>query len=340
MKSIGFIGAGLIGNERIKALAALVSGGVPLHAVGVVDPFSPQAGTRAASVGAPLLNSVDALVDKQPDLVVIAVPHDTAHELTAKVLRAGIRVLLEKPIGRNFDEGAALNALQRYSGQLLIGHNYRFFKGVQALFADLRRGRFGAPISLNFLLGHGGSPDDLKGWKLDPVRAGGGCLIDPGIHLLDLACQADRGTLTVLGGNCWNGFWKTGIEEDCHLLLQGSTIPTISVEISVVRWRSTFRVELFGTEGYGIIEGRGRSYGPQTYRRGVRWGWQSGRSQAESEELVLTTTGDEVFADELQAALNPTQNDWPKVATAEEALQAMALLKECRFKLGLSEEHR
>jgi predicted dehydrogenase len=340
MTSVGFVGAGLIGNERLKAFAVLAAAGVPLRAAGVVDPYSPQAEMRAASIGAPFLGDIGALLDQQPDLVVIAVPHDASHRLTATVLQAGIRVLLEKPIGRNFDEGKALSALQRYPGQLLVGHNYRFFKGVRALFGDLWRGQFGNPISLSILLGHGGSPDDLNGWKLDPVRAGGGCLIDPGIHLLDLARQADRGNLTVLGGNCWKGFWNTGIEEDCHLLLQGKAIPTVNIDVSVVRWRSTFRIELFGTEGYGIVEGRGRSYGPQIYRRGVRWAWQSGRSQADSEELVVTTSGDEVFADELQAVLNPTQASWPTVATAEEALQAMALLRECRNQLGLNNELR
>jgi predicted dehydrogenase len=190
---------------------------------------------------------------------------------------------------------------------------------------------------LSFLLGHGGSPDDFKGWKLDPVRAGGGCLIDPGIHLLDLACQADRGDLVVRGGTCWSGFWKTGIEEDCHLILSGSVIPTIGMSVSVVRWRSTFRIELFGTDGYGVVEGRGRSYGPQTYRRGQRWGWQGGRSQAESEEFVVTSTGDEVFLDEMKAILHPPE-DGPSVATAEEALRAMALLRDCRAELGLRDK--
>jgi predicted dehydrogenase len=340
MTSIGFVGAGLIGNERIKAFGALAHDGVPLRAAGIVDPYSPQAKERAASIGAPLLSDVDALLNQRPDLIVIAVPHDIAHKLTAMVLQAGIRVLLEKPIGRNFDEGNALRNCQCYPGQLLIGHNYRFFKGVQALFTDLRRGFFGTPISLSFLLGHGGSPGDVKGWKLDPVRAGGGCLIDPGIHLLDLACQAEHGNLTVLGGSCWKGFWKTGIEEDCQLILRGITFPTVSIDVSVVRWRSTFRIELFGTEGYGLVEGRGRSYGPQVYRRGVRWGWRGGRSQIESEELVVTTSGDEVFEDELRAVLYPTLKDWPKVATVDEALQAMALLKDCRYELGLSEECR
>ena len=81
-------------------------------------------------------------------------------------------------------------------------------------------------------------------------------------------------------GGCWSGFWKTGIEEDCHLLLGGKVIPSIDISVSVVRWRSTFRIELLGTEGYGLVEGRGRSYGPANLSKGRSLG-VAGRTNAE-----------------------------------------------------------
>jgi predicted dehydrogenase len=313
----------------------LLGEGEPLRAAGVLDPHHPDLPNRAARIRAPVLASIGEMIDAKPDIAVVAVPHDAANELARQLLAAGIRVLLEKPIGRSLREAEALAACEQRSRQLLIGHNYRFYRGVRALFADLRRGEFGTPISLSFVLGHGGSPDDVTSWKLDPMRAGGGCLIDPGIHLFDLACQAERGPLTVIGGSCWSGFWKTGIEEDCHLLLGGKAIPTIDISVSVVRWRSTFRIELLGTDGYGLVEGRGRSYGPQIYRRGVRWGWQDGRTQAESEELVIATPGEEVFVDEMRALLHPDQVVGASLATAGEALHAMRLLQACRATLGL-----
>lgn len=337
MKTIAFIGAGLIGKERIKAYAALRAAGMKVTAVGLVDPYSPRASSIAESISAPLFPDVESVIRLKPDLLVIAVPHDSAVDLTATALQSGIRVLVEKPMGRNLTEATKLASMQTYAHQLIVGHNYRFFEGVSALFKDLRSGIFGSPISLSFLLGHGGSPDDLKGWKLDAIHAGGGCLIDPGIHLLDLVCQAEESVPAVIGGNYWNGFWNTGIEEDCHLIFRGSKIPSITVDVSIVRWRSTFRIELFGTDGYGIVEGRGRSYGPQIYRRGRRWGWRGGGSQIESEELVVTTSGENAFTDELRAALEPNDERWPKVASAEQALEAMQMLSTCRNALDLSD---
>ena len=118
-----------------------------------------------------MLGSVGELIDAKPDIAVVAVPHDAANELARLLLAAGIRVLLEKPIGRTFREAEALAESEQRPRQLLIGHNFRFYRGVRALFADLRRGVFGTPISLSFVLGHGGSPEDVTSWKLDPMRA-------------------------------------------------------------------------------------------------------------------------------------------------------------------------
>jgi predicted dehydrogenase len=237
-------------------------------------------------------------------------------------------------LGRSLAEAKALAATAA-PGQLWVGLNYRFFAGISALYGDLRRGAFGRPIALAAVLGHGGAPGMEQGWKLDPVRAGGGALIDPGIHLLDLALLLTDETLDVRGGSTWTGFWGTGVEEECHLVLAGSQLPAVNLQISIVRWRSTFRLEVHGDEGYGVVEGRGRSYGPQTYRRGRRWGWQTAPSQAESEESVLETSGNDVFARELRALLFPGSVDGPGPCDAAQALEGMRLLEACRSHLGL-----
>jgi hypothetical protein len=100
------------------------------------------------------------------------------------------------------------------------------------------------------------------------------------------------------------------------------------LQISVVRWRSIFRLEIHGESGYGIVNGRNRSYGRQTYVRGPRWGWQNARDQAAAEELVLESDGNEVFADELDSLFFKKSATRP--CSAEEALQDMCLLERCR----------
>ena len=72
---------------------------------------------------------------------------------------------------------------------------------------------------------------------------------------------------------------------------------------TIVRWKNTFRIEVNGTEGYGVLEGRGKNYGVQEYRRGLRWGWLSGKPQGETEELVVTDLCVDSFYKETKSLL-------------------------------------
>jgi predicted dehydrogenase len=335
MIRVGLVGLGLIGRERLLAVQALREQGHPVELAGVLDPDPERVEFARARTGAAAAHDLAGLAAMQPDWFVVATPHDTAMDVVPRLLRTGAKVLVEKPLGRSLAEAEAVAAVAS-PGQLWVGLNYRFFAGISALYADVRRGTFGRPIAVGAVLGHGGAPGMEKGWKLDPVRAGGGALIDPGIHLLDLALLLAGEALEVRGGSTWTGFWGTGVEEECHLLLAGSRLPAVNLQISIVRWRSTFRLEVHGDEGYGVVDGRGRSYGPQTYRRGRRWGWQNAPSQAESEELVLETSGDDVFTRELGALLFPDSTGGPQPCGSDDAIAGMRLLEACRTQLGLA----
>jgi predicted dehydrogenase len=321
-------GAGLIGKERAEAVGVLRGRGRPIELVGIFDPNTDLARTLADASRSKVLTSPEEAWALRPTLCMIATPHDTAVELTRDALGRGLRVLVEKPLGRSLSEAQSLAGLAG-SGQLMVGCNYRFYAGIERAVKDLRDGWFGKLISVSMILGHGGSPGMEKTWKLDPVRAGGGCLIDPGIHLLDLVNVInDFKELSVVGASAWQGFWKTGIEEETHVLLRSPAGFSANLQISVVRWRSIFRLEIHGESGYGIVNGRNRSYGRQTYVRGPRWGWQNARDQAAAEELVLESDGNEVFADELDSLFFKKSATRP--CSAEEALQDMCLLERCR----------
>lgn len=187
------------------------------------------------------------------------------------------------------------------------------------------------------MLGHGCGPGQETTWKLNEERAGGGCLIDPGIHLLDLSTLIAADELKVAGGTTWSGFWNTGIEEDVNLILTAGDL-SVNLQVSIVRWLSEFRLCIRGVEGYGVVTGRNRSYGPQRYVVGRRWGWRSAPSQAASEVLELESDGMDVFVRETEALFFSEEEglkQWPRPATASEGLQTMKLLDDIRFYLGL-----
>ena len=272
--TIAVLGYGLVGKERVKALCDLHQQGFPVERILVVDPQLFHSNPPALPAIATPVSTLAEALSGAVSLVIIATPHDTAVKLLQEILPLSTHVLVEKPLGRCLEEASSIASKISSDDQLLVGFNYRFFPGIRQAIRDALSGQFGTLINVSMVLGHGGAPGMEKGWKFDPIRAGGGCLIDPGIHLLDLCSLLAPEALEPVGGTSWSGFWNTGIEEEVHLLLKSREI-TFNLQISVVRWRSTFRMEIHGTEGYGIVTGRGRSYGRQVYVRGKRWGWQN-----------------------------------------------------------------
>ncbi len=333
MKIVNVMGAGLIGQERFKAVAKLRGRGLPVRLGWVHDPFHPRLAELASAHDFKIEPDPDRFLALPADLVVIACPHDVATDYACRALKNGHQVLLEKPMGRNREEAARIASAAKKDRGLFVGLNYRFMPGIAALMRDCRERKFGQMVSLHLQLGHGGRPGDEKTWKLDPVRCGGGALLDPGIHLLDLCRQVLGKTPAVEAALAWKGFWKTGIEEDVHLLLKHEGI-NVSLETSIVRWRSRFEIFALGTDGYGRVTGRGRSYGPQRYRRGLRWGWRDGKTQAESEEAVLEDACEDSFAEELSACLGlaPASSICP--ADLADGLAVMELYQTARDRLN------
>jgi len=338
MIRVAVIGVGLIGRERLQALASLKAEGRQIAIAGIYDSNRELGQSTAFEYGTSAFGSVESLLREDLDWIVIALPHDSAVQVAHAALNSGASVLMEKPMGRDLNEATKL--VQSGGERLHVGFNYRFYEGISHAVRDIRSGRFGKLASIEFVLGHGCAPGQEKTWKLDEVIAGGGCLIDPGVHLLDLCVQLAPNGLKTLGGSSWRGFWNTGIEEEVSLLLQAGEF-SINLRISLVAWRSTFLMRINGTDGYGIVTGRNRSYGKQQYTIGKRWGWREADSQAASEVVELEDDGLDVLKRETEALFfgSHEKKDWPRNATAQDALDVMKLLDEIRAVLGLRRDY-
>lgn len=330
---IAVIGLGLIGRQRAEALSRI--DGATLAAT--VDPVRPDADARA---GTPHHAALAELTDDVYDAAVVAVPHDMAYGIAADVLRSGKPVLIEKPLGVRSTEARELEAL---AAELplpsFVGYNYRYLPTIGELLRRARNGELGELRSVDMCVGHGGHPGSATGWKLDPARAGGGVLLDPGVHLLDLLMRlAPSADCTAIEAT--RGFWPTGIEEDVVAVFrERRTIATLRV--SHIRWVNTFRLEVFGDDGYAIAEGRGGNYGPMTLRVGRRWAWTDAGavSQRDSEEMRDYGASNDSLRDELADVVarwrgEETSTGGPGPATMSEAGDVTELCERLYRRIG------
>ena len=318
------VGAGMIGKERIKVLNKL-----GVNVLCIVDPTKPEKYEYKPVCPSTWADSIEHCWEiDHADWVFVCTPHDETIEIVRWALKNKCNVLAEKPLGRTIDEFNSIFTYVPNKGKVCnVGFNYRFYKGVRQLLIDCQNKLFGDLISVNMVLGLSNAPGTEKTWRLDPEKAGSGSIIYAGIHLIDIAMLIGNGDLIKMGFATSGRFWKTGIEEEMHILAKDKNNTIYNIQSSVDRWRSTFRIEVNGTEGYGIVEGRNKHYGPQTYIRGKKWGWQSGKSQRESEEIVVSGyDGEDSFYEETKAVLFGC-NDYPLPATHIDNLNALKFIE-------------
>jgi len=181
---LGFLGVGWIGRARMRALAH--SG---LGTVAAIADASAQA-LREAQQDAPdadLAPDLDALLAREDlDGVVIATPSGDHAAQAGAALQRGLAVFCQKPLTRTAAEAEQLLALaQRHDRLLDVDFSYRFVNGMAQLRELLARGELGDVYAIDLVFHNAYGPD--KDWFYDIARSGGGCVMDLGIHLLDLA---------------------------------------------------------------------------------------------------------------------------------------------------------
>jgi predicted dehydrogenase len=171
---LGFLGVGWIGRNRLEALEASEL----VEVAAVADPAEPGA-----------LDSLDELLEADLDGVVVATPSALHAEQAIAALESGLAVFCQKPLGRTADEARRVVDAARTADRLLgVDLSYRYVEAFRRAREVVRSGGLGEVYAADLAFHNAYGPD--KPWFYDPELAGGGCVIDLGIHLVDLALWA------------------------------------------------------------------------------------------------------------------------------------------------------
>jgi predicted dehydrogenase len=180
---LGFVGLGWIGLHRMKALC---DEGV-CEVAAFIDPAPDvQEKVRAVAPTAVPVGSIAQLAEYGIDGAVIATPSALHAQQALALLERGIAVFCQKPLARTAAETRAIVDAARNADCLLgCDFSYRYTEAMRRVHSCVVEGELGKVYAVDLVFHNAYGPD--KPWFRDPRLSGGGCAIDLGIHLIDLA---------------------------------------------------------------------------------------------------------------------------------------------------------
>jgi predicted dehydrogenase len=256
MLRVAIVGCGLIGHKRARALTAS-------QLVAVADTNPARAQQLAAQYpGCDASTEWQALVERDDvDLVIVATTNDALAPVSLAAVQHGKHLLVEKPAARAADELRPLVAAARAAGVIAkVGFNHRFHPAFQKAWAIFDSGALGPLMYIRARYGHGGRLGYDREWRADPAIAGGGEMLDQGVHLIDLA-RWFAGDFPHVSGHIGTYFWDMPVEDNGFALLKTAQGQVAWLHASCTEWKNLFCFEIFGRDGKLQIDGLGGSYG-------------------------------------------------------------------------------
>jgi predicted dehydrogenase len=181
---LGFVGVGWIGRHRMEAVAAAEAG--TIAAVCDSSDEAVAAALQGAASGCRRVSSMEELLDLELDGVVIATPSALHADQAVTALERGTAVFCQKPLGQDAAETARVVSAARDADRLLgVDLSYRHTAAMRAIREVIDSGGVGDIFAIDLTFHNAYGPG--KEWFHDRSLSGGGCVIDLGIHLVDLA---------------------------------------------------------------------------------------------------------------------------------------------------------
>ena len=185
----GIVGFGWVARDHMAS--AISAAGQQLAIV--ADP-SPKARAKAQAIGIEAVATTTELLERRPDAIYIATPNHLHRPPIVEAAKAGIPILCEKPMAATL---ADAEAIARVAEGVLYGTAFdqRHHPAHRVIAAEIARGSVGqvTAVRVNYACwvdpqwrSPGAESDDFN-WRADPAVAGGGAVMDLGLHGLDLA---------------------------------------------------------------------------------------------------------------------------------------------------------
>jgi predicted dehydrogenase len=260
---VGIAGYGIVGKRRREC----VDRNPHMHLVAVCDRVFDGEGTFPDGVH--YYPDYRRLLDENLDVLIVCLTNDIAPEVTIEGLENGLHLFCEKPPGRNVEDIVRVIRHEREHPELklMYGFNHRYHESVQDALRLIESGELGRVINLRGVYGKSklitfNQPD----WRIKREIAGGGVLLDQGIHMVDLM-RLFAGEFAEVQSFISNSHWGYDVEDNAYALMRTADGIVGMLNSSATQWRHRFNLDINLERGSiilgGILSGS-KSYGAET----------------------------------------------------------------------------
>jgi predicted dehydrogenase len=267
------------------------------------------------------------LLTERLDVLFVSLPNYLASEVTVAGLEKGLHVFCEKPPGRDVaDVRRVIEVLRRHPECLVkYGFNHRYHGSVRHAQDLITSGQLGEIVNMRGVYGKSKIVSFASGWRAERTYAGGGILLDQGIHMVDLM-RLFCGEFEEVQSYVSNSYWHHDVEDNVYALLRDRKGRVAILHSSATQWQHKFSLDIALTEGFielkGILSGS-KSYGEEQLVIGHRNESDTGTAREE----IITYLEDPSWANEVDEFADAITKKSPIVCgTAEDALRTMELV--------------
>ena len=260
---VGIAGYGIVGKRRHQFIDLRDDMKVVAMCDQVYD------GDGVLDNGIAYHQTADKVLEHDLDVLFVCLSNDVAADVTIKGLEHGLHVFCEKPPGRDVPdiERVIATADQHPNLRLKYGFNHRYHDSIRDALALVRSGELGRMINMRGV--YGKSQVISYGqttWRTKRELAGGGILLDQGIHMVDLM-RLFAGDFEDIHSFVRNDFWNHDVEDNAYAMMRTKDGIIAMLHSSATQWRHSFRLEMAMEKGAitlsGILSGS-KSYGAET----------------------------------------------------------------------------
>lgn len=248
MLRYGIIGYGVMGQRRHDAIRRTGTGEVvAIHGYGR-DPVPADLARASAEA---------VLADPAVDAVFICTVNSLNQSLTIAAMQAGKHVFCEKPPAFDAAGVRAVRAVEAATGRVLMyGFNHRHHGAAVRMKDIVQGGEFGRILWMRGRYGKSVDENYMSTWRAKPELAGGGILLDQGIHMVDLFRHL-AGDFDEVQAMVSHLYWNIpGIEDNVFANFRNSaTGCCASLHSTMIQWRHLFALEVFMERGYMVLNG-------------------------------------------------------------------------------------